>query len=81
MDEVVRGRVVMPDGVIDDGWVAITGGKVAAVGTGEAPVARRLFDAGGSFVLPGMVDGQTHAGSYRGLPESSPRHVRPSPAA
>lgn len=68
MDEVVRGAIVIPEGVIERGWVGIAGGRIAAVGAGTPPSATRTFDAGNSYVLPGVVDGQTHAGSYRGLP-------------
>lgn len=68
MDEVIHGTIVTPDGLIEHGWVAIEGRRIAAVGTGEAPAAARQFDAGEAYVMPGVVDGQTHAGSYRGLP-------------
>ena len=67
MDVVVSGRIVTPDAVIDRGWVAVRGGKIAAIGEGDAPAAEATFDAGDALVLPGAVDGQTHAGSYRGL--------------
>eukprot|EP01037_Dinobryon_pediforme_P022072 gene22072-23111_t len=32
-----------------------------------APDAAEIFDAGDALVLPGVIDGQTHAGSYGGL--------------
>lgn len=68
MKEIVRGTIVTPDGVIENGWIGIAGEKIGAIGQGEAPAAERVFDAGDSYVLPGVVDGQTHAGSYKGLP-------------
>lgn len=68
MDTVVSGRIVTPDAVIDRGWVAVREGKIAAIGEGDAPAATAAFDAGDALVLPGVVDGQTHAGSYQGLP-------------
>jgi allantoinase len=68
LDEVIRGTIVTPEGPVERGWVGIRGRQVAAIGTGEAPQAERLFDAGDAYVIPGVVDGQTHAGSYRGLP-------------
>jgi allantoinase len=68
MDEVITGRVVTPSGVIEQGWVGIVGQTIAAVGQGEPPAATRRFDAPDSYIFPGIVDGQTHAGSYLGLP-------------
>lgn len=68
MDLVIRGRVVTPEQIIDNGWVAIEGGKIAAIGSGEAPSAATVDDRGNALILPGAVDGQTHATSYGGLP-------------
>ncbi|WP_206065063.1 dihydroorotase family protein [Komagataeibacter xylinus] len=67
-DLVIRGDIVLSDRILHDGWIAITGDTVVAVGTGEAPPARDCHDATGDYVIPGAVDGQTHATSYGGLP-------------
>jgi len=67
MDEVIRGTIVTPTGPIENGWLAIEGGKIAAIGEGVAPAADRVHDAGTALVIPGVIDGQTHAGSYGGL--------------
>ena len=66
-DLVVIGDVVTPAGVLSDGWVASTGGRIAAVGCGAPPDAARRHDARGNWVLPGVIDGQTHAGSATGF--------------
>lgn len=68
MDEMILGIVVTPSGPIENGWIAIKAGKIAAIGDGTPPTATRTFDAGQAFIIPGVIDGQTHAGSYRGLP-------------
>jgi len=68
MDQIIVGIIVTPDGPIENGWVAVKAGRIAAVGTGKPPHAAETFDASGSYVLPGIIDGQTHAGSYGGLP-------------
>ncbi len=68
MDEVIRGTVVTPTGPIRNGWLAIRGGRIAAIGDGAAPDAAQLHDAADGIIIPGVIDGQTHAGSYRGLP-------------
>lgn len=71
-ETIVAGRVVMPSGIVDHGWVAIEGGRIAAVGSGDPPEARETADHGDAYVLPGGIDGQTHAGSQIGFPGMGP---------
>ncbi|MBI4796520.1 MAG: amidohydrolase [Deltaproteobacteria bacterium] len=69
---------------IINGWVAIQGGKIAAVGSAASfgppcpslPPARRLLDAQGGLVLPGLVNTHTHAAMvwFRGLADDLPLH-------
>jgi 5-methylthioadenosine/S-adenosylhomocysteine deaminase len=77
VDLVVRGgTVVTMDAsrrVIEDGAVAVSGGKIVAVGR-RADVERRfsgreVIDAGGRVVMPGLVNGHTHVPMtlFRGL--------------
>jgi len=67
-DLVVKGKVVVPEGVIEDGWVAIAGGRIAGIGSGSSfPPSSCVDDRGDALILPGAVDGQTHATSYKGL--------------
>lgn len=65
---VLSGDVVTPGGTIRNGWVAVEGERIAALGDGAEPDAARRVDARGSLVLPGVIDGQTHAGSQFGFP-------------
>jgi allantoinase len=67
MDHVIRGTIVTPTGPIENGWLAIREGKIAAIGEDQAPPAAATHDAGAAYVIPGIIDGQTHAGSYGGL--------------
>ncbi|MCW2492525.1 MAG: N-acetylglucosamine-6-phosphate deacetylase [Frankiales bacterium] len=53
-------RVVLPDGVIDDGWVEIDDGTIVAIGSGR--VAGPASDLGGSWLLPGFIDLHMHGG-------------------
>lgn len=71
-DLLIRGNVVTPEGVLPDGWVAISGEKIAAVGSGAEPESVRRHDAGSAYILPGLIDGQTHAGSQFGFPGIEP---------
>jgi allantoinase len=53
-------RVHLPGGAVTEGWLAVADGRVAAVGSGPAPTATTLIDAGGRDVIPGVVDTHTH---------------------
>lgn len=67
-DSLVRGTIVTSTEIIRDGWVAITGERIAAMGTGEAPSAVVVLDYAGKLVLPGLVDGHMHTSSAIGWP-------------
>ncbi len=65
-DLVIAGALVLPDGIKENGWVAVTNGKIAAIGEGAMPDAGEHVTADG-LIFPGIVDGQTHAGSIAGF--------------
>ena len=54
--------MVTPDGVLDDGWVSVEGGRIAGTGRGPAPPAIGGLDLGGRWLLPGFVDVHVHGG-------------------
>ncbi|HZB45657.1 MAG TPA: amidohydrolase family protein, partial [Pyrinomonadaceae bacterium] len=60
-DLVVRSRrVVTPEGV-GPASVHVRGGRVAAVASfDDVPEAGEVFDAGGSVLMPGLVDSHVH---------------------
>ncbi len=62
-DLVIRGDIVTPNEVIADGYVAVSGELIEAVGDGPPPFAAETQDFRGCWVIPGVVDGQTHAAS------------------
>lgn len=66
-DLVIRGRIVTPDGILDHGWLACAGDTIMALGTGAAPASGNVEDFGDAFIMPGGIDGQTHAGSQIGI--------------
>jgi allantoinase len=71
-DLVIAGRLVTPAGLLDAGWVAVSDGTIVTIGCGERPAAAEVIDYGDAFVLPGIVDGQTHAGSQIGFAGMAP---------
>ena len=59
-----RGRDLDDLRVVDRGWIAIDGARIAAVGHGEPTGDWRdapSLDAGGRILMPGFVDCHTHA--------------------
>ncbi|HEX8708527.1 MAG TPA: amidohydrolase, partial [Pyrinomonadaceae bacterium] len=77
VDLIVRGgTIVTMDGarrVIEDGAVAVQGGRIAAAGTRAeieaAYSSRETIDATGKVVIPGLINGHTHVPMtlFRGL--------------
>ncbi|MFG1924156.1 N-acetylglucosamine-6-phosphate deacetylase [Cryptosporangium sp. NPDC048952] len=56
-------RVVTPDGVLDPGWVSLSGSSIAAIGSGAPPAdAGEVVDLGGGWLLPGFIDLHVHGG-------------------
>ncbi len=67
-DTLIRGTIVTASDVLKDGWVAITGERIDAIGQGNPPPATTLLDYGDKLVLPGLVDGHMHTSSAIGWP-------------
>lgn len=47
-------RIVLPDRVVGEGWLAVVDGSIAETGEGRAP--ERGLDLKGDFLLPGLVE-------------------------
>lgn len=68
------GRVVTPDGVLEQGWVAVRDGLIAAVGEG-APPDGPTADVDGSWLVPGFVDIHCHGGGGEAFTSADPARV------
>lgn len=85
VDAVFLGRVVpcVGDKVIEDGFVQIKDGKIAAVGQrAEAPESPaqgpELIDTGGKTLMPGMMNSHAHL-SWDGIHELSQQSMYDTP--
>ena len=67
-DRVYIGNVVTSSEIIRDGYVAIRGETIAALGKGTPPPARDTLDHSGRYIMPGLVDGHMHTASAIGWP-------------
>lgn len=65
-DRVLRGNLVLPDRIVADGYIAIRGETIAAIGEGPLPPATEVHDFSGHTLLPGLVDGHMHTSSAIG---------------
>ncbi len=67
-DRVFLGDVVTGGGVLRDGYVAVRGETIAALGAGAPPPAHDVVDHAGRMIFPGLVDGHMHTSSAIGWP-------------
>jgi alpha-D-ribose 1-methylphosphonate 5-triphosphate diphosphatase len=51
---VTNARIVLADRVIDNGWLAVSRGRIAEIGEGAAP--ERGHDAAGELLMPGLIE-------------------------
>jgi N-acetylglucosamine-6-phosphate deacetylase len=59
-------RLVLPDGVVENGWLCTEGERIAALGGPSAPLPPgpdgTEHDLSGHYVVPGFVDIHVHGG-------------------
>jgi len=74
-EQVLRGRVVTPTGVHDDGLVVVAGDRITDIGPVTAyDGGQRLPDPVG-LVLPGLVDIHCHGGGGSAITSGDPEQV------
>lgn len=64
-DRVFTGTVILPNQIIESGYVLAGDGVVQAVGSGPPPAGDR-YGGDGYLVLPGAIDSQVHSRSQLG---------------
>jgi allantoinase len=65
-DRVIIGDLVDTSRVLRDGYVAVRGETIAALGQGARPPASETINHRGSLIFPGLVDGHMHTSSAIG---------------
>lgn len=54
--------LVLPDRLLEDGWVLEEEGKIACFGSGKTPPCAKTVDCGGQYLAPGFIDVHCHGG-------------------
>jgi allantoinase len=65
-DRVFIGDIVTSTEILRQGYVAVRGETIAAIGVGTPPPAGETVDHTGRLILPGVVDGHMHTASAIG---------------
>ncbi|WP_432431747.1 hypothetical protein [Rhizobium leguminosarum] len=64
-DLVLQGTVVLPDRILEEGYVAVRDGKIAEVGLGVPPAGRERHLLGKALMLPSRRDCLRHRACRR----------------
>jgi alpha-D-ribose 1-methylphosphonate 5-triphosphate diphosphatase len=54
MSILANARLVLPDQVVEAGWIAISDGMINDLGAGRAPAGAE--DVAGDFIIPGLIE-------------------------
>ncbi|WP_020574302.1 N-acetylglucosamine-6-phosphate deacetylase [Actinopolymorpha alba] len=68
-----NGRIVTPDGVLEAGWVEVTGDRLSGVGAGQPRTPD--VDLAGRIVVPGFVDTHVHGGGGASYLSATPEET------
>ncbi|WP_294591278.1 N-acetylglucosamine-6-phosphate deacetylase [uncultured Rikenella sp.] len=76
--KIVNGRVVTPGGILSQGQIIVTEGKIAEVTERnvELPADAEVFDAEGCYVAPGCIDMHVHGAAGHDFSEATPEAFR-----
>ncbi|GAA5163644.1 N-acetylglucosamine-6-phosphate deacetylase [Amycolatopsis dongchuanensis] len=74
------GRLALPEGLVDDGWLAVADGRISGIGTGTPPPGEHV-ELGGALVVPGFVDTHCHGGGGGSFSSGDPKEIARAIAA
>ena len=72
-DTLIRGTIVTTQDVLKDGWIAVTGERIEAVGQGNPPPAATVLDYGANLVLQ-MREAEKNKGKRKGRVDDDQSH-------
>jgi N-acetylglucosamine-6-phosphate deacetylase len=64
------GRVVTPEGVLSEGWVSVSDGRIAEVSGARPNSDTPIVDLHGAWLLPGYIDLHMHGGGGHNVSDS-----------
>lgn len=74
---IFRGRVILPDRVLDDGAVVCRNGRIVSVTrTRRTPASAVAIDAGDGWIAPGFIDIHVHGGAGADYMDGTAQAVR-----
>ena len=59
---LANARVVTSGAMLEPGWLQVSGGRIAGVGSGDPPAGDDVADLDGGYLLPGFIDLHMHGG-------------------
>ena len=71
MTTTLRGRLVLPDRVLDDGVLVLDGDRIAYAGPASGASVATPPALPGTTLLPGLVDVHNHGGGGAGFPDAT----------
>jgi allantoinase len=63
-DRVFTGTVILPNRIVESGYVLVGDGFIQGIGSGEAPMGEK-HGGGDMLILPGAIDAQVHSRSQK----------------
>jgi N-acetylglucosamine-6-phosphate deacetylase len=67
--------LVLPDRLLEKGWLLEDGGKILRYGSGDAPDAEKHIDCGGKYLSPGFIDVHCHGGGGGSFGSWKPKSI------
>lgn len=74
------GRLALPEGLVEDGWLAVSGRRISGIGTGSPPPGEAIA-LDGALVVPGFVDTHCHGGGGGSFSSGDPKEIQRAIAA